>query len=276
MDKLASTKAIKASQHQLKKSLGQNFLNNDAVVMRIKECVNPDLALIEIGPGIGALTQELLTLNQQLLCIELDDQLIDKLQQRFSDNEHFSLWHQDCLTVSNDDLVNHFGKQHLSVVANIPYYITTPIIKIIIDRWFSVDEAVLMVQDEVAKRVCSEPGNKTYGSLSVYVQTRCDVCYEFKVDKTNFVPAPKVDSAIIKLIKNDHYQLDWEAYSTFLQNCFCQKRKTLLNNLANSYNIDKPTTTKWLAKFGLIPTVRAEEISVDKFVQMFLEIEELR
>lgn len=276
MVRMASSEAIKNAKHKMKKSLGQNFLNNDEIVSDIQASVNPNQSIMEIGPGIGALTQKLLELEQKVLCVELDDSLIQPLIKTFGNNPQFSLWHQDCLDVSLEQLQQHFDNQQISVVANIPYYITTPIIKKIVNDWSSVvDEAILMVQEEVAKRICASPCSKAYGSLSVYVQTKCDAQYLFKVGKENFVPQPKVDSAIIKIIKDNRYQLNWEGYSNFLQNCFSQKRKTLINNLATSYNIAKPKVAKWLDAFGLTKTIRAEEISVEQFVILYNNLKEL-
>lgn len=269
MVKQASKEAINKSKHQFKKSLGQNFLQNHHIVKKIADLINNDVdGIIEIGPGIGALTQELLKLAKPTLCVELDDNLIDKLNHQFADNVNFSLMHMDCLKLNETIINNHFGIKQLALVANIPYYITSAIITMYIEKLTTVKTAILMVQKEVAKRICATPKQKAYGSLSVFCQTFCDVKLEFLVKKENFYPQPKVDSAIIQLIKHD-VDIDKELYSQFLQACFHQKRKTLVNNLVHATKLEKQKIITFLESYHICITARAEELEVHEFIQLF-------
>lgn len=272
MDNQASNQAIKNSNHKLKKSLGQNFINDINIIDGIIDCIdfnNVD-GIIEIGPGIGALTQGLIETNLPVVSVELDDDLIPILTDKFGSYDNFKLVHQDFLKLNPDELYNNFDKDaNLIVVANIPYYITTPIITKLIEEYHQVSCSYLMVQKEVAQRICATDHNKKYGSLSVYCQALNDCNIEFIVDKKYFKPIPKVDSAIISLRRKENEIDNLENFSDFLLDCFSLKRKTLINSLANASGISKELITNFVVSNNLTTNTRAEEIDVQTFIMLY-------
>ncbi len=260
----------KTKDIRLKKSLGQNFLQDQNIINKIIAVanVNNQEHVIEIGPGAGALTEFLIQDAGRLTCIEIDQRLITNLNNLYGDQEKFKLINEDFLNIQNEDL-NFEDRVNNKVVANLPYYITTPIITKILLRMENISEIYVMVQKEVAQRITSEHGNKAYNSLSVFCQTLCETKYEFTVSKESFKPVPKVDSAIISLKRRSDVKIDIYKYEKFVQNCFKQKRKTLVNNLQTAYKLDKETIIKFLNDNDLQANVRAEQISIDKFAQIY-------
>ncbi len=264
----ATKSEIHASNVKLKKSLGQNFLKDRNIVEKIVKTANVDNTthVIEIGPGIGALTELLINECNTLTAVELDDELIPVLNESFGVENNFSLIHSDFLKVDKKLLANDEALQ-TKVVANLPYYITSAIITKILNEMDFVDEIYIMVQKEVAERICANPKTKQYGSLSVYCQLMCDVKYEFTVKKSVFIPEPKVDSAIISLKRNE-LTTNIAQVEKFIKNCFKQKRKTLVNNLNKAYGVEKEYLIQFLLDAGFKATVRAEEISPRQYIQL--------
>lgn len=246
-----------------KKSLGQNFLQDADMKLGILNVAKLDMetTVIEIGPGIGDLTSVMLPHCHKIIAIELDDRLIPILKNKF-ENDNFELIHMDILKLDFKNL--NIDTKKVKVVANLPYYITSAIISKILKEFISVSEIVIMVQKEVGERLAAEPNSKKYGSLSVYVQSLCDVEYEFTVPSICFDPPPKVDSAIISMKRKDNASIDTN-YEQFIQNCFKQKRKTLSNNLKSSYNLT-PTQLESLLDF---PNIRAEQITITRFKELY-------
>lgn len=268
MESKANKNAIKSSNVRLKKSLGQNFLTDKNIVEKIVKTadISTSTNVIEIGPGIGALTQLLIDNSLFTTVVEIDNQLIPVLEKSFGNYDNFAIKHIDFLQVDANEFDLH-GAKTTKVVANLPYYITTPIITKILNEMPFVDEIYIMVQKEVAERITAAPCNKTYGSLSVYCQLCCEVKYEFTVKRTVFMPPPNVDSAIISL-KRKHIDIDIVDTEKFVQNCFRQKRKTLVNNLNVSYGIEKSALIEFLSKNNLVATARGEEISPEQYVEL--------
>lgn len=264
----ANKHEIANSKVRLKKSLGQNFLTERNIVEKIVKTANVDSEtnVIEIGPGIGALTELLIDQSKFTTAVEIDDELIPVLTESFGDYDNFELKHIDFLKTDASQFDTH-GATTTKVVANLPYYITTAIITKILNEMDYVDEIYIMVQKEVAERISASPKSKQYGSLSVYCQLLCEVNYEFTVKRTVFMPPPNVDSAIISLKRKD-LTIDIKSIEKFVQNAFKQKRKTLVNNLNKAYGIDKPTLTEFLQDLGYKPSVRAEEISPEQYIEL--------
>ncbi len=264
----ANKQEIVDSKVRLKKSLGQNFLTEKNIVEKIVNTANVDknTNVIEIGPGIGALTQLLIEQSGYVTAVEIDDELIPVLTDSFGHNENFELKHIDFLKADVRDFNTH-DLPTTKVVANLPYYITTAIITKILNQFEFVDEIYIMVQKEVAERISAEPKNREYGSLSVFCQLMCEVNYEFTVKRTVFMPPPNVDSAIISLKRKD-LDVDVKKIEKFVQNCFKQKRKTLVNNLNKAYGINKNDLNEFLAANDLKPSARAEEISPEKYIDL--------
>lgn len=260
------------SNIKLKKSLGQNFLQDNNIIDKIINVTDiKDKTVLEIGPGDGALSSKLIKQVNNLICIELDNQLIPLLEDKFKDYDNFNLIHQDFLKV---DPLTFKKYNNIKVIANLPYYITSKIINKILIEYPNVDQLVVMVQKEVGLRLTSKPNNKTYGSLSVFVQTLCDVKYEFSVSKNVFKPVPKVDSAIISFKKKE-IDIDVKDYTFFLKTCFMQKRKTLLNNLSKGYSVDKDTLLTFLEQYSITNNTRAEQLSVEEFLTLYKNIKEV-
>ncbi len=231
-----------------KKRYGQNFLQSDHIARKIINSLNlkKDDIIIEIGPGLGALTKYLYS-YENYLGIEIDSQLVEKLKLHF---KGIRLKNVDFL---NEDL-NNYGVG-ANYIGNLPYYIVSSIIFKVIQNGFS--KAVFMVQKEVAQRIASEPKNKSYGFLSVLAQYYCDVQYLFQVKNTSFYPVPKVHSAVVKFVRNG--KLYDQNFVDFLKKSFAMKRKTLVNNLKVYYPIDD---VKRIIKELEIPlNSRAEELS---------------
>ncbi len=261
----ANIHTIKASKIELKKSLGQNFLTDVNIVRKIVNTANidKDTSVIEIGPGIGALTEILLEDANDVTAVEIDQRLIPILEQTFA-GQNFQVVNIDFLKTTVDDLKSLVQKDKVKVVANLPYYITTAIItKILLEMPF-IDELYIMVQKEVAERIAADSKTKKYNSLSVFCQTISDVKYEFTVKKTVFDPVPKIDSAIISF-KRKAIEVDIAKFEIFVQNAFKQKRKTVVNNLNAAYDISKEELIMFLIENGYKKTLRSEEISVDEF-----------
>ncbi len=265
----ANIHTIKASKIELKKSLGQNFLTDVNIVKKIVNTANVDkqTSVIEIGPGIGALTEILLEEANDVTAVEIDRRLIPILEDTFSE-ANFQVINQDFLTIDAEVLQGYVQKDKVKVVANLPYYITTAIItKILLDMPF-IDELYIMVQKEVAERIAADAKTKKYNSLSVFCQTISEVNYEFTVKKTVFDPVPKIDSAIISFKRKEH-NVDILKFEKFVQNAFKQKRKTLVNNLNSTYGITKSELIDFLTDQGLKANIRSEEISVEGFQKLY-------
>lgn len=237
-----------------KKSLGQNFLKNDTIIQKIVSlfvCGENDL-ILEIGPGRGALTKYLTLLPAKIVCIE-----IDKDMQNYLNFSRAEIIYDDILNVDLNKLLDNYSYDNLYVVGNLPYYITSPIIEKLLNSNIKAHKMVFMVQKEVAERFSSKFGNKEYGYMTVFINHFYDVNYEFMVPKLDFMPAPKVDSAIISLNKKDYKEIP-DDFWQFVKLCFRHKRKNLKNNLSN-YDIEK--INRVLNKYNLDASVRAEYLS---------------
>lgn len=232
--------------------------------------------MIEVGPGIGALTEQLAMHAKQVVAFEIDDRLIPVLADTMQPYDNVTIIHQDILKTDLSTAVRETFQEELplKVVANLPYYITTPIMMHFLESDLVVDELVVMMQKEVADRISAEPGTKAYGSLSIAVQYYMEASLAFIVPKTVFVPQPNVDSAILKLTRRDTPAVevtDEKAFFRLTKAAFQQRRKTLWNNLQHSYGKDDQTKA-WLAKSletaGIDPKRRGETLSLQEFAAL--------
>ena len=249
-----------------KKSLGQNFLQDETILKNIADSINTtknDL-IIEIGPGMGALTKYLKEKKSFLICYEIDTRLKGILKP-FED-EKTKIIYQDFLKSDISSDSKDFNYENCYIIANIPYYITTPIIKHIINLE-NLKSMTLLVQKEVAERLCASPGKKAYGSLTVYLNYYFNIKYLFDVPRFAFNPIPKVDSAVINFERKKEKKdvKKEELFFKLINDSFKMKRKTLKNNLKD-YNWNKIKSV--LEQNNLDEHVRAEELSLDLFIQI--------
>lgn len=255
------------------KSLGQNFLIDGNVVRKIASEANitKDDYVLEIGPGMGTLTEELALNAKKVVAVELDRKLIPVLQDTLAQYKNLEVINADILDVNIEELIEEkLGGGPVKVVANLPYYVTTPIIGALLERHLKIESITVMVQKEVAERMSAAPGSKTYGSLSVFVGFYTVPEMVLKVPNTVFMPRPKIDSAVIRLnLKKQLPDIDTEKFFKVVKAGFSKRRKTILNALSTyGFTIDKDTIREALEKSGIKPEERAENISVEEFIKL--------
>lgn len=252
----------------LKKKFGQNFIVDENIIDSIltKANVDKDTLVIEIGPGAGSLTYKLGEYAKNVICYEIDTTLQPILEGNLRIFNNIEIIYQDFLKVDVMKDINKYTYKNLFVVANLPYYITTPILVKIIEDQIPVDKMVVMVQKEVGDRFKATPGNKEYGSLSVYLNYYFRVHKLLDVSRNVFLPKPNVDSIVLSFDKKERLSLDNpNVFFKLVRDSFTQKRKTLRNNL-KGYPLDK--IEEVLAKYNLDLSVRAEQLPIEIFVEM--------
>lgn len=267
-------KKEKTEKFNYKKRLGQNFLHKKDKVLQIIEKIAPaaDETYIEIGPGTGFLTMELVDKVKKLHAVEIDREAFDVLKAKFANKTNLDLINGDIMF---SDLQAIAGPQpdgkKIKVIGNIPYYITTPIIEKLIENRDFVSRAYLMVQKEVAERITAKEGSKIYGSLSIFCQYFADCRVLLDIDRSNFVPAPDVDSAFIELnfekkekisVKNEEF------FFKVTRGGFVQRRKMLLNNIKRELGIDDAVLRKAFEMAGIDDKIRAEQVSILAFAKL--------
>ena len=261
-----------------KKSFGQNFLTDTNILQKIVDTAEIDdqVNVIEIGPGIGALTEFLAERAAQVMTFEIDHRLVPILADTLRDFDNVTVVNEDILKVDLVQHIQNFKNPDLpiKVVANLPYYITTPILMHLIESGIPFSEFVVMMQKEVADRISAQPNTKAYGSLSIAVQYYMTAKVAFIVPRTVFVPAPNVDSAILKMVRRPEPAVAVEDESFFFKiskASFTHRRKTLWNNLTGYFGKTeevKDKLTKALYQAGLSPSVRGEALSLVEFASL--------
>ena len=256
-----------------KKKFGQNFIKNKNIIDRIVSSVgiDKDSLVLEVGPGKGVLTRELSKKAGNVLCYEIDNDLKEDLTNEFS-GTNVDIIFDDFLNRNINDDIKNYKYKKLYFVSNVPYYITTPILMKLIDSSLDLEQITIMVQEEVGDRFSATPGNKAYGSITVFLNYFYNIRKEFKVSRNEFVPVPNVDSIVISFTKkNELIPLkNKDTFFKLIKDSFQFKRKTIRNNLKN-YDLDKISNVLEKNNFSL--TTRAEEIPVEVFVEMANEIE---
>ena len=261
-----------------KKSFGQNFLTDTNILQKIVDTAEVDdqVNVIEIGPGIGALTEFLAERAAEVMAFEIDHRLVPILADTLRDFDNVTVVNEDILKVDLAKHIQNFKNPDLpiKVVANLPYYITTPILMHLIESGIPFSEFVVMMQKEVADRISAQPNTKAYGSLSIAVQYYMTAKVAFIVPRTVFVPAPNVDSAILKMVRRPEPAVAVEDESFFFKiskASFTHRRKTLWNNLTGYFGKTeevKDKLTKALDQAGLSPSVRGEALSLAEFASL--------
>lgn len=253
---------------EYKKSLGQNFLIDKNIINKIINSIDlkEEPLIIEIGPGSGALTKELVKLNANIISFEIDTRLKSELDKLCNENGNLEIIYEDFLKINLKEFLKQKKYKNLYFVANLPYYITTAIINKITEE-SNPKEMILMVQKEVADRFSAHPNTRDYGSISVFLQYNYDISKVVLVPKTCFYPSPKVDSVVIKFEtrENKVKALNEEKFYKLIKDSFQFKRKNLKNNL-KGYNQDK--INEILKEYNKDLTARAEEISVEEFINI--------
>lgn len=273
---------IKKYGFKMTKSLGQNFLINENILDKIIESadISSDDVVLEIGTGIGTLTQRLCEKAKKVIAVEIDKNLIPILNETLSDYDNITIINKDILkTDINEELKNLSVNQKIKVVANLPYYITTPIIMKVLEDKVNVDCMVLMLQKEVADRMNATPSTKDYGSLSIAVQYYCDTDIICKVPKSSFIPEPNVDSLVLKLVVNEKRKVeinDEELFFKIVRGSFSKRRKTILNSLSNYEDLgDKDKIQKLLEISEIDSKRRGETLSIYEFANLAKNYEKL-
>lgn len=256
-----------------KKGFGQNFLIDDNILKKIASSLdNKDYqAVIEVGPGLGSLTRYLVKSYPQVLCYEIDQDMIEVLNDTILEH-NLTIKEGDFLKSNVEkDIETYFGKQNVCLIANLPYYITSPILLKLLEEVPSVKDIVIMIQKEVADRFVAKPNTKDYNALSVLIQYFTHAEKLFDVSPNAFIPAPKVSSSVIHLSYKDKVSLSGDDLAFFLKfnrNIFKQRRKTLVNNICASFNISKESAAKILLDNGFKDTIRSEALSVEEIVNL--------
>lgn len=285
MDTLKETKRI-LNRYDIRanKRYGQNFLIDDNILNNIINVSNIDKndLVIEIGPGLGNLTRYLINRSSHVLLIEIDKNMIKILNDRFKNYNNYTLINNDVLKLSINYEIEQIEEKlskkfdSVKVVANLPYYITTPIIFKLLQEETRIDTISVMVQKEVAERMVGKKGTKEYGILSLMVEYLSDAKIEFIVPKEAFIPSPNVTSAIVNLKKNKKYIVKNEdLFIKLIHSSFAQRRKTMINSLSSTkfYDLDKTRLSEVFDNLNIDKNVRAEQLDINDFISIVNNIE---
>lgn len=288
MTRIATPEGTKAVLNRypfvFQKKFGQNFLIDPHVLDKIINAaeITKEDCVIEIGPGIGSVTQALIDNAGKVISIEIDDQLIPILTEQFGGCENFRLIHKDVLKVDLHKLIaEESPNRRIKVVANLPYYITTPIIMMLLEHNLPIESITVMVQKEVADRMASGPGSKQYGAITVAMKYYCDTYLVANVPQNCFMPRPNVDSAVIKLTLHQEPIVDIndeEQLLKIIKAAFSQRRKTLLNTFASNGNLglSKEEIKNVLDESGIGASTRGETLSLDDYAMLSNYIDNYR
>ncbi|MFA5482715.1 MAG: 16S rRNA (adenine(1518)-N(6)/adenine(1519)-N(6))-dimethyltransferase RsmA [Bacilli bacterium] len=267
MTTLKRTKELMSKYNiRINKDLGQNFLVDDEVIERIisEAEITKETCVVEIGPGLGALTFPLINKCKKIVAIELDEKLASILLEEIK-SDNFVLYNEDILKIDMNKVLAEFDfTDQVVVISNLPYYITTPVIFRLLENNYNIIHYVLMVQKEVGKRLTSKPRTKEYNALTVLMNYKTKTGYAFNVSKNCFIPIPNVESSVIKMkyfplnlgIHND------KLFLKFISDIFANRRKTLVNNISASNSISKSNLNKYLVDNNYKETIRSEELTL--------------
>lgn len=259
---------LKKYNFNFKKKFGQNFIIDEHIVDNIidKTNIKKDSLVIEVGPGSGALTYKLCQNAKHVICYEIDNTLADILKSNLEGVNNVEIIYQDFLKADVITKLKEYNYRHLYLIANLPYYITTPIITKIIEDGIDIDKMVVMVQKEVGDRFNAKPNTKSYNSLSIFLQYNFHITKLLDVSRNVFLPKPNVDSIVVEFTKKEKEKVkNLDLFYKLVHDSFVQKRKTLRNNL-KGYNLEK--IEEILKKYGYDLSVRAEQLSMNIFIEI--------
>ena len=275
MNTLEITKKIMRTNSVFaKKMFGQNFLIDDNILQGIVDSanVNEQDTVIEIGPGLGNLTHYILEKGANVIAFEIDTDMIQILNDRFNNNSKLKIINKDILKVSMEE---YLKDNKVKIIANLPYYITSPIIFKLLEYRKNIQSITIMIQKEVADRINAKPHSKDYGVLTINTNYMADVVKLFNVPNTSFIPAPNVTSAVIQIIPNENKEQelgikDEDIFKDLVKRAFSARRKKLSNSLQNSgiKNISKQDIENMIEQVGLNLNCRAEEVSIEQYAKM--------
>ena len=264
---------IKAHDFKMKKRFGQNFLTDENILKKIIAAaeLNKDMAVIEVGPGIGALTEHLARSAGMVVAYEIDNTLIPILEEVMAPYDNVKIINEDILKADVEGMIAEEiqAATEIAVVSNLPYNITTPILMGMIEARLPIDRYIVMMQLEVARRLSAQPSTKDYNALSIAVQYYCDVDIAINVPRDVFIPAPNVDSAVVVLKRKHEPPVkvkDEVFFMELVRACFRQRRKTLLNNLTSYFKmLTKEEIIGLLEGIDIQPKIRGEALSIEEF-----------
>ncbi len=256
------------------KSLGQNFLINPGICPKIAELggARPGGGVIEVGTGIGVLTQELAKRADKVVAVEIDSRLLPVLDETLAEFDNVKIVNQDILKVDLRRLIaEEFGDMPVTVCANLPYYITSPILMRLLEERLPIESVTAMVQKEAGVRICAEPGTREVGAVSLAVRYFSDPKILFNVSRGSFLPAPNVDSCVVRLdVRGETPRgvADEKFFFQLVRAAFSQRRKTLINPVSSALGISKDGVRQALLDSGIKPTARAEELKLYEFIEL--------
>lgn len=278
MDRLCDIGEIKrimeSSGFSFSKALGQNFIVNPSVCPRMAEMCGADkeCGVLEVGPGIGVLTNELCKVAKKVVAVELDKRLPEILAKTLSDHDNVKIVSGDVMEIDLHKLIKEeFEGMDVVVCANLPYYITSPIIMKLLEERLPIKALTVMVQKEAADRLCAQMGTRAAGAVTAAVRYYSEPKLLFKVSAGSFMPAPKVDSAVIRLDIHNETKLnvkDEKLYFRVVRGAFSQRRKTVSNSLSSVLSIEKAKVMEALEKAGVSPMARAEQLTLEDFASI--------
>ena len=265
------------------KGLGQNFLVNPTVCPRmadaVRESTDGKIGVLEIGAGVGVLTKELLERCEKVVCVELDTRLFPVLDDTLSGYDNLALINADILKVDLEKVIEeHFEGMEIFVCANLPYYITSPVIMRLLEEKLPFNKIIVMVQKEAGDRLCAKVGTRESGAVTVAVNYYAKARKLFDVSRGSFMPSPNVDSCVIELDltqKGDYKVKDEKLFFKMIKSAFAQRRKTILNSISSGMGIDKAKLLQAIENAGLSQTARAEALTMEELTDLSNKIYEV-
>ena len=261
---------LKDNNFRFKKAFGQNFITDTNLLAAIVNDANiKDDIVVEIGPGAGTLTKEIAKKAKHVYAFEIDNTLKSVLNETLKDIDNVNVIYKDIQKVKDDELIDIIGTKDYKVVANLPYYITTPIIMKFLEGKTLPKSITIMVQKEVAERLVAKPRTSEFGAITLAIKLYGDASIKRIVSKKMFTPMPKVDSAIVNITINDRYDnVDKEKVKKLIKAAFSMRRKTLVNNINSAYKLDKEELINTIKALGFDEKVRGEELDIDDYIAL--------